>query len=154
MPYAATSPIAPRVPVIAGFVVMLASVGLAATGRHFAGGEPTAPNGVPVAQRMLVFADMPDHGVGVYEGGKKVTEFNGEQGFLRGVLRGLNRTRKVHELPGDAPFTLAAYADGRLLLADPTTGVTLDLAAFGPTNEEVFARLLPVAEHPVPDRFQ
>jgi hypothetical protein len=41
------------------------------------------------------------------------------------------------------PFRIALETDGRLLLSDPATGRTVDLRAFGPTNLEVFARLLP-----------
>ncbi len=72
--------------------------------------------------------------------------FEGEQGFLRGILRGLNRTRRGRDIPRDAPFHLAAYTDGRLVLDDPATGVRLDLAAFGHTNEDVFVALLPIQE--------
>ena len=153
VPHAASPTLAPRPALIGGAIVMLATVALAATGHRYVGGEAEAPEGRPIAERMLVFSDMPDRGVGVFENGKEVTEFTGEQGFLRGVLRGLNRTRKVNGLPGDAPFQLAAYPGGRLILADPATHVTLDLAAYGPTNAEVFARLLPIVEHRAPENM-
>ena len=66
----------------------------------------------------------------------------GSNGFLRATLRGLARERKRHEGGPEIPFRLTAWSNGRLTLADPATGRTVDLAAFGPTNAEVFGRLL------------
>ena len=148
------SQVLPRPALIAAGLVVASSIGLAALGPGAVGGRTPPPQAPVLAERSLVFTDLPDRGVGVFERGTEVTEFTGEQGFLRGVLRGLNRTRKVNGLPADAPFHLAAYADGRLVLDDPSTGVLLDLAAYGASNEEVFAHLLPVHEYPVQDRFK
>ena len=44
------------------------------------------------------------------------------------------------------PFRLSTWADGGLILEDLATGRTLDLRAFGPTQVEAFARLLPAAK--------
>ena len=61
-------------------------------------------------------------------------------------MRGLASERK-HEDIGDAvPFRLTEWADGRLTLEDPTTHRTIELEAFGRTNEEVFARMLPTSD--------
>jgi putative photosynthetic complex assembly protein len=65
----------------------------------------------------------------------------GEGGFLRGALRPLERERRRHEVELDRPFTLALYDDGRLLLRDTPTGMTLDVAAFGATSREQFLTL-------------
>ena len=59
----------------------------------------------------------------------------------------MNRSRRGTDIPHDAPYHLAAYADGRLTFEDPATGVRLDLAAYGTTNEDVFAALQPISGH-------
>jgi putative photosynthetic complex assembly protein len=63
-------------------------------------------------------------------------------GFVRGVLRGMFRTRKLESLGHDARFRLAREADGRLTLQDPQTGRQVELDSFGPTNSAAFADLL------------
>ena len=63
-------------------------------------------------------------------------------GFLRGAVRGLVRERKLQSLGTEVPFTLAALADGRLVLHDAATGHEIDLASFGSTNAAVFSKLL------------
>jgi putative photosynthetic complex assembly protein len=67
----------------------------------------------------------------------------GEDGFIRATLRGLARERRRGDLGAEAPFRLASWPDGGLSLEDTATGRTLDLRAFGPTQAEAFARLLP-----------
>jgi putative photosynthetic complex assembly protein len=64
-------------------------------------------------------------------------------GFLRSTVRGLVRERKRREIGSEMPFRISMEANGRLLLTDPATNRTVDLRAFGPTNLDVFARLLP-----------
>lgn len=66
----------------------------------------------------------------------------GTGGFIRGVLRGLGRDRKLRGIGPDEPYRLTRWSDGRLSLSDPSTGIRIDLEAFGPTNIEAFARLL------------
>ncbi len=58
----------------------------------------------------------------------------GQNGFLRGTLRGLARARHSEGLDDRTPFHLAAWPDGRLTLDDPATGRRLDLEAFGPAT--------------------
>lgn len=71
----------------------------------------------------------------------------GEDGFLRGTLRGLARDRRMRDLGPDAPFRLVSWSDGRMTLDDTATGRRLDLVAFGQTQVEAFARLLPNGEN-------
>ncbi|MCJ2136167.1 putative photosynthetic complex assembly protein PuhC [Methylobacterium sp. J-026] len=73
----------------------------------------------------------------------------GEDGFLRGTLRGLAQARQRGGLGPDQPFSLTRYDDGRLSLADEATGRQVPLEAFGPTNAGAFARLLPGQAGPV-----
>ncbi len=71
-----------------------------------------------------------------------VFEPGGGDGFVRGVLRGLFRTRMLHEVGVDAAFRLEKRANGHLALIDPTTDQEINLGAFGPDNARAFAQLL------------
>ncbi len=91
------------------------------------------------------FLDQSDGSIKVYDaqtGAVVQTVAPGEDGFIRGVLRGLSRQRKRRDIGREAPFHLIRMGDGRLTLSDPSTGETIDLGSFGPTNEAAFARLL------------
>ena len=66
----------------------------------------------------------------------------GEDGFMRGTLRGLAQARQRDGLGPEAPFSLTRFDDGRLQLSDDATGRRVPLEAFGPTNAGAFARLL------------
>ena len=135
-------PSLPMLPIVAISGLLLLAMGIVVTAPGPNEG-PLAPTAPVVAERTLTFVDRADHAVAVIENGQTVAVFEGEQGFIRGILRGMYRTRRGRDIPRDAPFHLAAYADGRLLLDDPATGIRLDMAAYGPTNEEVFAGLMP-----------
>jgi putative photosynthetic complex assembly protein len=63
-------------------------------------------------------------------------------GFVRGVLRGMFRERKLEALGHDAVFTLARQADHRLTLEDHQTHRRIELDSFGPDNSAAFAALL------------
>jgi putative photosynthetic complex assembly protein len=133
----------PRRALLAAGGVMAATLAAVAALRlsGFAPHEADAP---ATAQRELRFADRADGGIDILDArtGAHVDSAHGEQGFLRGTLRGLMRERKRAGLPVDAPLVLTARADGRLTLADPSTGARIDLESFGPTNAGVFARWL------------
>jgi len=97
-----------------------------------------------IAARDLLFLDASDGAVDVVSAGahQEVARFKGEQGFLRGTLRGFARSRHLDGLGPEIPFHLARWSDGRLTLDDPATGEHVELLAFGQTNAAVFATLL------------
>ncbi len=109
------------------------------------------PDQNPISSRLLRFEDRADGAVLVYDAAAHPTDADasplavetGENGFLRGVLRGFARTRHLDQVAAAAPFELTAWADGRMTLVDPATGRHADLEAFGPANVPVFSRLLP-----------
>jgi putative photosynthetic complex assembly protein len=108
----------------------------------------TPPVGSAAQTRDLRFVDEPGGIVQVYDGedGNQVATLEpGTENFIRGVLRGLARERRSHELGMDIPFRVARYPDGRLTLEDRATGRVIELKAFGPTNAGAFARLLDVS---------
>ena len=137
------SPIFPRAPLFGIFAVVGLSLVVAATGQITRIGAVEA-TGSLVAARDVCFTDMADGSVIVTDArdGSPVAQFTGENGFLRGTMRGMARTRKSEGVGPQDPFRLAAWSDGRLTLDDPDTGRHIELQAFGSSNTEVFGRLL------------
>jgi putative photosynthetic complex assembly protein len=130
-------------PVAGGAALILATLALV--------GGPQTPARVarlgeaPLRERLLRFEDSPDGAVLVRDArdGTLLQSFPAaEGGFVRGTLRALVRERRQEELGAQAPFRVAAWADGQLTLEDTATGRIVDLTAFGTTNSGVFAQLL------------
>ena len=117
----------------------------AAIGR-MTGAANSAPTSTIVASRDLLFRDQPNGGVAVYDANEPAAPIDmvapETNGFLRATMRGLARQRLRQDADREIPFRLTGWADGRLTLTDPTTGRTVEMEAFGITNEEVFAHLL------------
>ena len=63
-------------------------------------------------------------------------------GFVRGVMRGMARERKMKGIGPAAPFELTQWENGSLSLRDPATGRAIELGSFGATNRAAFARVL------------
>ena len=107
--------------------------------------------GLMVVTRVWVdirFEPVEDDGLLVwdYADGTVLRELAaGEGGFLRGVLRPLERERTRMGTATDLPYRLLRSRDGTLALLDPTTGVLVDLAAFGRTSLGAFSGLLETA---------
>ncbi len=133
-----------RLPAIAVSSVIVLALVAAIAGRITNAAMPPSTAKV-VGERDVRFEDRADGAVLVFDGQSK-TPFDvvtGQSGFLRGTLRGLARTRKSEGIDSSTPFRLSAWNDNRLTLDDPATGRHVELEAFGPSNEVVFARLLP-----------
>jgi putative photosynthetic complex assembly protein len=142
------STILTKLPALA--VVGMMTVGLAgAIAGRITGPTSEPERGRAVATRDLRFEDRADGAVLIYDG-NSTTPFEvveGQNGFLRGTLRGLARTRRSEGLDSSRPFHLVAWSDGRLTLDDPATGRHVELEAFGSTNAGVFAHMLPGLDH-------
>ena len=123
---------------------------LAAVAGTVVGPSGRDPVSQPISERLLRFEDRADGAVLVFDATANPTDINatpidvatGQNGFLRGVLRGFARTRRADAIGDAAPFRLTAWADGRLTLQDPATGRHTDLEAFGESNVAVFAAFL------------
>jgi putative photosynthetic complex assembly protein len=139
----AASPRRSRTPVI-GAALLIGFVVLAACYGRLEGLAKPQPDGKPTAERSLAFADRKDGAVVVTwaDQGRVLDVMTGQNGFLRGTLRGFARTRRADGVGSTPPMRLSGYADGRLILTDPSTGRYVELEAFGSANEAVFARLL------------
>ena len=134
--------------VLFGALVSLTVLGVAAA--RIVNPVPfTAEPAVVVAARDLRFEDRPDGGIVVSDAGtgRRVTTIAPQEGeFIRITMRGLAHARKRSSANMGAAFRLAAGADGRLTLYDPTTGRLIELEAFGSTNAGSFAQLLAAPE--------
>lgn len=100
-----------------------------------------------VAVRHLVFADRADGAVVVQDSdrGATLAVLVGENdggGFVRGVMRGMARERRMNGIGPARPFELTQWANGALTLRDPATGRAIELGSFGATNRAAFARFL------------
>jgi putative photosynthetic complex assembly protein len=123
--------------------LLLTSLGGVAAVR-LSGWKPPLDDAPVLHSRSLHFQDQPNGAVAIVDAasGATLEVVHGEQGFLRGTLRGMSRERRRRGLDNTAPLQLLARADGRLTLLDETTGRRIDLESFGPTNAAVFARWL------------
>ncbi len=147
----AQPPIIPRGMIIAAGVMMVLTIVVAAVSHRAGIYHVITPPTTVVASRDLLFADQRDGGVLVTDAktGQRVTLVEPTTGgFLRGIMRGLVREHRLNEQAAGTAFRLTHWADGRLSIADPTTGESFDLEAFGPTNEAAFAKLLEDDEKP------
>ena len=101
----------------------------------------------PVASRSLRFVDRVDGAVVIQDVAKgavaSVIEPGQQTGFIRGVMRGLARERRMHGVGDGPPFTLTLWRDGELSLTDTATGRSIEMTAFGSANRASFAALLP-----------
>ncbi len=101
----------------------------------------------PLQSRTLRFVDRADGAVviqDVAQGSIASVIAPGQQtGFIRGVMRGLARERRMHGVGDGPPFTLTLWKDGQLSLTDSATGRSIELTAFGTANRAAFAALLP-----------
>lgn len=101
----------------------------------------------PVESRNLRFVDRADGAVLIQDVDQRSTASviaPGQQtGFIRGVMRGLARERKMSGIGDGPPFRLTLWRDGQLTLTDSATGRSIEMTAFGSTNRAAFAALLP-----------
>jgi putative photosynthetic complex assembly protein len=140
----------PRAALWIGAIVLGLTLGGVALHRLSPAAGARAEDAQAIAQRALIFRDLPDGGVVIVDAatGRTLDTAHGEQGFLRGTLRAMARERRLQGAATDAPLQLIARADGRLTLADASTGARIDLESFGPTNAAVFAQWLAPGEKP------
>ena len=152
MSHAAVQPFPKAVLWAAAAIVGLTIAGVGSVRIGLVPGPETAPQArvrqhvAVVASRQFTFADRADGALiatDVKTGETALTVAPGApSGFIRGVLRGLARERKLHEIGRGPPFTVTQWADGALTLTDPADGRIIELGSFGPTNRAVWARLL------------
>lgn len=136
----------PKLPLFGAAAVALIAIGSVAAARLSTLPAPSPVAAVPVLEsRSLSFEDASNGSVIVRDGktGETVAiAAPGTNGFLRGTLRGLMRTRMREDIDLRLPMTLSKLENGAIVLADETDGVTLALDAYGQTNADVFRAFL------------
>ena len=145
MSQALQEPLIPRGGLMAGAALALFVLAAVTTSRLTGVGDVRMTVPAPVESRDLNFADGQGGAVLVYDhrDGKLIdTLAPGSNGFVRVVLRGLARERKLGDIGPVPPFRLARHANGQFTLTDTSSGKQIDLDAFGSANVGAFARLM------------
>ena len=138
----------PTLPLAAASSLVVIALVSVAWIRISGGGADTglAPVTEPVIAAIdLRFEDRDDGSVVVIDAadGRVIDQLQpGTNGFIRGTLRSFARERRTRDSGPEEPFSLQRTDTGRLLLSDASTGRSIDLRAFGPTNAEAFGRFL------------
>lgn len=135
----------------AGALMLMAVIGVA-TVRFTGVGGVQVPDAQAVTVKEFLFEDRNDGSIAILDARSRLMVASvapESNGFLRGTMRGLARERKRQGVGPEVAFQLVGRADGRLTLIDPGTSRRVDLESFGPTNSEVFAKLM---TGPLPSR--
>ncbi|MCZ8132005.1 MAG: photosynthetic complex assembly protein PuhC [Steroidobacteraceae bacterium] len=133
----------PKGALYAAAALILGAIGLAAGARLTGYGVTSMPAATAVEVLELRFLPQEDGRLVIEDArrGGTVAVLNQEgEGFVFGVLRGLGQGRAVARASPTEPYRLTRWSDGRMSIADPVTGRTMELDAFGPTNAASFAR--------------
>jgi putative photosynthetic complex assembly protein len=127
--------------------VLLIAFALAATifGQKTGIGTVKMDFGAPADIREIVFTPQDDGHLLVTDPMTRETlaDFAPQEGgFARGAIEGLRRQRMQRKLPYTAPYRLILWESGFLTLADPATGISIELQAFGADNVKAFKQFL------------
>jgi len=145
MSQAIQEPVVPKSGIIAAAALVLFSLATVTTARLTGTGGVHMTLPAAVESREFQFEDGQNGAVLVYDAGNRQlvdTLAPGSNGFIRVVLRGLARERKLGDVGQQPPFRLTRFVNGQITLTDTSTGKQIDLDAFGSANTEAFARLL------------
>jgi putative photosynthetic complex assembly protein len=138
-------PVVPRAGVFAAAALVLFALTAVTTVRLTGVGGVHVALPAAVESRDLQFEDGKNGAVLVFDATDHQlvdTLAPGSNGFVRVVMRGLARERKLGDIGAQPPFRLTRYAGGQITLTDTSTGKQIDLGAFGSSNTEAFARLM------------
>lgn len=145
MSQAIQEPVVPKGGIIAAAALVLFSLATVTTARLTGTGGVRMTLPAAVESRDFQFEDGQNGAVLVYDARDRRlvdTLAPGSNGFIRVVLRGLARERKLGDIGRQPPFRLTRFVNGQITLTDTSTGKQIDLDAFGSANTEAFARLL------------
>ncbi|MFM8517717.1 MAG: photosynthetic complex assembly protein PuhC [Nevskiaceae bacterium] len=133
----------PRPMLFAAAALIVGSLFVATVGALTRQEAPALRSDEIVAAYDIRFIDQPDGGLtAMLADGAVLAKMSSEEsGFARGILRGLGRGRKLSGAAEQDPYRLVRTRDGRLLLEDDVSGVSIELGVFGSDNAESFARL-------------
>lgn len=138
-------PLVPKAWLISAIALVLFSLAAVTTVRLTGVGGTKMTLPAAVESRDLLFEDGKDGAVLVYDARDRQlidTLAPGTNGFVRVVLRGLARERRLGDVGKEPPFRLTRFENGQMTLQDTSTSKQIDLVAFGSSNAEAFARLM------------
>lgn len=138
-------PLVPRAWILSAIALVLFSLVAVTMVRLTGVGGSTMTLPVAVESRDLLFEDGKDGAVLVYDARDRQlidTLAPGTNGFVRVVLRGLARERRLGDIGKELPFRLTRFTNGQMTLQDTSSMKQIDLVAFGSSNAEAFARLM------------
>lgn len=139
----------PRGALVAAGIMIVLSLTAAIVSRTSGFGTLQPAPAAALETRSVHFLDRADGAVVVTDAKNDRTIAvlaPGTNGFVRGVMRGLARSRRIAGVGDEPPFQIIQRVDGRLDLVDPSTGRDIALEAFGHTQVEAFAMLLNAKE--------
>lgn len=142
----------PRAVLIGAAAIMLLSIGLSAGARQVRLMQAT-PAARTLESIEVRFEDRKDGAIAVLDATteREISSVPPRTGgFVRGVLRGLFRARKLESIARSARFRLARERDGHLSLTDPQTARRIELASFGPTNHAAFEQIFLAGQRVLP----
>ncbi len=125
--------------------VVCLTVALVGVARLTGAGRFYEPSAEPVATAQLLFVDEADGVVAVHDAatGARLIEYGEDEGvFVRSVMRGVARQRRMRGEGGQTPVELSRLSDGQLWLIDPVSDMSLYLGAYGRDNHRAFADIL------------
>ena len=138
-------PVVPKGGVLAGAALILFALAAVTTVRLTGVGGTHMVLQTAIESRDLQFEDGKNGAVLVFDAKDHQlvdTLAPGSNGFIRVVLRGLARERRLGDIGAQPPFRLTRFESGQITLTDTSTSKQIDLGAFGSTNAEAFARLM------------
>lgn len=128
----------------AAFICLLISLCGFLLTTFFAEVNLAEPKLQPVASKILKFVDQSDGNLNVIDAtnNEVVDVVYGDRGFIQDIVRKIAAERLSRGLDISAPVELSSYMDGRVILADPISKLTIHLESFGKMNAEAFGAFL------------
>jgi putative photosynthetic complex assembly protein len=130
--------------IAAGILVAFALIAVTASRLTGVGQVKMTPP--PIVESVdLQFEDSQDGAVLVYRASDRQLIDSlppGNSGFVRVVMRGMARERRLADVGQQPPFRLARHENGQITLTDTSNSKMIDLNAFGSSNVAAFARLM------------
>ncbi len=139
----------PRLQLAAVATVLLLVLVASAAARFTGFATSNVTPSLIIATTDVTFSDMPDGSVAIRNAASGITVATVPAragGFIRSTMRVLATERSREGFGQTQPFRLTQLHNGTFELTDLATGQTLDLVAFGPTNEAEFANIFFASE--------
>ena len=135
----------PKAALYGAAAVIFTSLALVTTARLTGYMENVDPGGTQAFTRDVIFKTS-DNGIIAIEDaatGRPLGEFPvSENRFVRVVMSSLKFERDGANAADNSPYRIVRWEDGRVSVADPVSGRSIELAAFGRNQVATFENLL------------